>query len=140
MAGELLGLGKALADQLIRVADRGPEVVATYQKRLVDRIQSMVQGQGVTIEPKDLICEVAIFAERSDISEEIVRLRAHLVQYVEVIDDPESSGRKLEFVVQEMGREANTIGSKSNDVQVSRCVVEIKGLLERIRELIQNVE
>jgi uncharacterized protein (TIGR00255 family) len=140
MADELLELGRGVADQLTRIADRGPEVVATYQKRLAERVQAMVQSQGVAIEPKDLIREVAIFAERADISEEIVRLRAHLDQYVAVIEEPESSGRKLEFVVQEMGRETNTIGSKANDVEISRCVVEIKGLLERIRELIQNVE
>jgi uncharacterized protein (TIGR00255 family) len=140
MAGELRELGRAAGDQLTRIADRGPDVVASYQKRLTERVQAMVQNHGVAIEPRDLIREVAIFAERADISEEIVRLRAHLDQYVEVIDDPESSGRKLEFVVQEMGRETNTIGSKANDVEISRSVVEIKGLLERIRELIQNVE
>jgi len=83
---------------------------------------------------------VAILAERADITEELVRLRAHLVQFVEVIHEPESAGRKLEFVVQEMGRETNTIGSKANDVEISRGIVEIKGLLEKIRELIQNVE
>jgi uncharacterized protein (TIGR00255 family) len=140
MAEELLGLGRAVAEFLTKVADRGPEVVASYQRRVVERVQALVQGQGVAIEPKDLIREVAIFAERADISEEIVRLRAHLAQYREVIDEPESSGRKLEFVVQEMGRETNTIGSKANDVEISRSVVEIKGLMERIRELIQNVE
>jgi uncharacterized protein (TIGR00255 family) len=140
MAAELLALAKAVGDQLSRVADRGPHVVASYQKRLTDRVQALLQNQGVGVEPKDLIREVAIFAERADIGEEIVRLRAHLAQYHEVIHEPESSGRKLEFVVQEMGRETNTIGSKANDVEISRCVVEIKGLLERIRELIQNVE
>ena len=121
MADELLALGRAIGDHLTRIADRGPEVVASYQKRLTERVQALVQSQGVTIEPKDLIREVAIFAERADITEEIVRLRAHLAQYVEVIDEPESSGRKLEFVVQEMGRETNTIGSKANDVEISRC-------------------
>jgi uncharacterized protein (TIGR00255 family) len=94
----------------------------------------------VTVEPKDLIREVAILSERADISEEIVRLRAHLAQYADVIREPESAGRKLEFVVQEMGRETNTIGSKANDIEISHAVVEIKGLLEKIRELIQNVE
>jgi uncharacterized protein (TIGR00255 family) len=123
-----------------RIAERGPEIVASYQKRLTERVQGLVADQGVTIESKDLIREVAIFAERADIAEETVRLRAHLAQYLEVIDERESSGRKLEFVVQEMGREINTMGSKANDVEVSRAVVEIKGLLERIRELIQNVE
>ncbi len=94
----------------------------------------------VTVEPKDLIREVAIFAERGDVAEEITRLRAHLDQYAEVIAGPESAGRKLEFIVQEMGRETNTIGSKANDVEISRAVFEIKGALERVRELIQNVE
>jgi uncharacterized protein (TIGR00255 family) len=140
MAEELLEHGRVIVDQLARIADRGPEVVGSYQKRLAERVQAMVQAHGVAIEPKDLIREVAIFAERADISEEIVRLRAHLDQYVTVIGEPESSGRKLEFVVQEMGRETNTIGSKANDVEISRSVVEIKGLLERIREMIQNVE
>ncbi len=140
MTTELLHLGKAIATQLGEIADRGPEVVASYQKRLGERVQALIQGQGVTVEPKDLIREVAILAERADITEEIVRLRAHLAQYIDVIHESESSGRKLEFVVQEMGREINTIGSKANDVEISRCVVEIKGLLEKVRELIQNVE
>jgi uncharacterized protein (TIGR00255 family) len=140
MAEELIGLGKSASAHLEKIALRGPEVVATYQKRLYERVQSLLQGQGAPVEAKDLVREVAIFAERADIAEEVVRLRAHFAQYVEVIHEPESSGRKLEFVVQEMGRETNTIGSKANDVEISRGVVEIKGLLEKIRELIQNVE
>jgi len=140
MATELLALGEALKEYLERVATRGPEVVAGFQKRLTDRVQHLIQEQGVTVEAKDLIREVAIFAERADVAEEIVRLRAHFKHYAEVIHEPESSGRKLEFVVQEMGRETNTIGSKANDFEVSRAVVEMKGLLEKIRELIQNVE
>jgi uncharacterized protein (TIGR00255 family) len=140
MAEELLTLGRTIAENLERVADRGPEVVASFQKRLGERVQSLVREQGLVIEAKDLIREVAIYAERADVAEEIVRLRAHLKQYAEVIAEPESAGRKLEFVVQEMGRETNTIGSKANDVEISRAVVEMKGALEKIRELIQNVE
>ncbi len=140
MAAELQSLGQAIDDNLGRIAARGPLVVQMFQKRLTDRIAALVQDQGVTIDPKDLIREVAILADRSDISEEIVRLRAHLVQYQEILDDSESGGRKLEFVVQEMGREVNTIGSKASDVEISRNVFEIKALLEKIRELIQNVE
>jgi uncharacterized protein (TIGR00255 family) len=87
-----------------------------------------------------LIKEVSIFAERSDISEEIVRLRSHLVQFDEIMALPESSGRKLEFLTQEMFREANTIGSKSNDVLIARHVIEMKAAIEKIREMIQNVE
>ncbi|WP_435011637.1 YicC/YloC family endoribonuclease [Tundrisphaera lichenicola] len=140
MAEELLRLGRELSGNLEKVAGRGPEVVSSFQKRLTERVQSLLAGQGVSVEPKDLIREVSIFAERADIAEEVIRLRAHLKQYAEVIGEPESSGRKLEFVVQEMGRETNTIGSKANDVEISRLVVDMKGLLEKIRELIQNVE
>jgi uncharacterized protein (TIGR00255 family) len=140
MAEELRALGQTMSEHLARIAERGPQIVASYHKRLTERVQALVQEQGITIESKDLIRDVAIFAERADVAEEIVRLRAHLAQYTEVIDEPESSGRKLEFVVQEMGRETNTIGSKANDVEISRSIVEIKGLLERVRELIQNVE
>lgn len=140
MGEELKSLGHAIDDHLAGIADRGPIVVQSYQKRLTERIQSLVRDQGVTVDAKDLIREVAILADRSDISEEIVRLRAHLAQYQEIIDEKVSAGRKLEFVVQEMGREVNTIGSKASDVEISRNVVEIKGLLEKIRELVQNVE
>jgi uncharacterized protein (TIGR00255 family) len=140
MARELLALGAAIGDRLECVAARGPEVIASYNDRLAERVQALVKEKGITIEPKDLIREVAILAERADIAEEVVRLRAHLAHFAEVIHEPESAGRKLEFVAQEMGRETNTIGSKANDVSISREVVEIKGLLEKIRELIQNVE
>ena len=140
MAEELLNLGKSIADQLTAIADRGPDVVANYHKRLTERVQALVQKEGITIEARDLVREIGIFSERADISEEVIRLRAHLGQYLDVIHETESSGRKLEFVVQEMGRETNTIGSKANDIEISRGVVEIKGMLEKIRELIQNVE
>jgi uncharacterized protein (TIGR00255 family) len=140
MADELLGFARAIGTQVSRIAARTPEVASGYQARLFDRVQALVQGHGVTLETKDLIREVAILAERADVTEELVRLRAHLAQLVDVIHEPESAGRKLEFVVQEMGRETNTIGSKANDIEISRAVVEIKGLLEKVRELIQNVE
>jgi uncharacterized protein (TIGR00255 family) len=140
MGTELLALSRAIRESLALVADRAPLLVQAYQKRLTERIQSLVQEHGVVVEAKDLIREVAVLADRSDVSEELVRLRAHLDQYDEILAAPESGGRKLEFVVQEMGREVNTVGSKSNDVEISRLVVEIKGALERIRELVQNVE
>ena len=85
MAEELQSLGRSIESSLGRIADRGPLVVQSYQKRLTERIGALVQDQGVTVEPKDLIREVAILADRSDISEEIVRLRAHLVQYQEIL-------------------------------------------------------
>jgi uncharacterized protein (TIGR00255 family) len=140
MSVELQGLAAAITVQLDLIEARGPDVIASYQKRILERVQALVAEQGVTVEPKDVIREVAILVDRSDITEEIVRLRAHLAQFVGTLREPESAGRKLEFVVQEMGRETNTIGSKSNDVPISRHVFEIKGILEKIRELIQNVE
>jgi uncharacterized protein (TIGR00255 family) len=140
MSRELLAMGETIGERLERIAARGPDVIHAYNERLVERVQALVKEKGIAVEPKDLIREVAILAERADIAEEVVRLRAHLNQYREVINEPESAGRKLEFVVQEMGRETNTIGSKANDVAISREVVEIKGVLEKIRELIQNIE
>jgi uncharacterized protein (TIGR00255 family) len=140
MASELIQLGQLVSEHLQTIADRGPEVVRSYHTRIADRVQTLVRDHGVTVDPKDLIREVAILADRSDITEEVIRLRAHLVQFQQTIQDVECAGRKLEFIVQEMGRETNTIGSKANDVEISRGVVEIKGALEKIRELIQNVE
>jgi uncharacterized protein (TIGR00255 family) len=140
MADEFIALAQAVSQELDKIAERGPQTVQFYQKRLCERVQSLVEGLGITIEPRDLAREVAILADRSDISEELVRLRAHVAEFVAIINQAESSGRKLEFVLQEMGREINTIGSKANDVEISRKVVEVKAILERIRELVQNVE
>jgi uncharacterized protein (TIGR00255 family) len=140
MAAELLALGRSIRERLERVAGRAPAVVSGYEARLTERVNSLIERHGVQVEPKDLLREVALYAERADVAEEVTRLRAHLDQYEAVIEGPESAGRKLEFVVQEMGRETNTIGSKASDIEISREVVEMKGALERIRELIQNVE
>ena len=140
MAAELIALARGVNDQLSVIAERGPQVAQNHHKRLAERVSALVKEHGVTVEPKDLIREVAILIDRSDISEEIVRLRAHLTQFFATIDEAESSGRKLEFISQEMGREINTIGSKAGDVEISRSVVEVKALLEKIRELVQNVE
>ena len=140
MADELRASGRTILDHLNVIAERAPLVVQNLQARLCERIQSLVKDAGVTLEPGDVARETAILADRCDISEEIVRLRAHLSQYQEIIDEPQSAGRKLEFVAQEIGREINTIGSKANDVRISRLVVEVKAFLEKIRELVQNVE
>lgn len=142
MQAELLAMGSSISGHLARVADRGPLMIEGYRDRLLERVQGLVSDKGIALQPSDLIREVAIFAERSDIAEEITRLRAHLEQFDQVVRNPneDAAGRKLEFIVQEMGRETNTIGSKSNDVAISREVVEIKGYLEKIRELIQNIE
>jgi uncharacterized protein (TIGR00255 family) len=103
-------------------------------------VRSTLAELDVKIDRTDLIKDVAIFAERSDIAEEVMRLGSHLDQFQEILNEPESAGRKLEFLTQEMFREANTIGSKAGEVEISRHVVEIKAVLEKIRELVQNIE
>jgi uncharacterized protein (TIGR00255 family) len=115
-------------------------VADSYRDRLLERVRALLSELDVEIDRSDLIKEVAIFAERSDIAEEVVRLSSHLEQFQDILNEPESPGRKLEFLTQEMFRETNTIGSKAGDVDISRQVVEIKGILEKIRELVQNVE
>jgi uncharacterized protein (TIGR00255 family) len=140
LAADLAHNGRLVMEALDSVAKRAPEVVQSYQSRLTQRVEQALSELNVTVQPADLLREVALFADRSDISEEIVRLRSHLQQYEAALMLPESSGRKLEFIAQEMGREINTIGSKANDAEISKLVVEIKTALERIREQIQNVE
>jgi uncharacterized protein (TIGR00255 family) len=140
MAQEFLGYRDQLAGHLNRIRDRSGVVVEAYRDRLHERVRSLLAELDIEIDRNDLIREVSIFAERSDIAEEVVRLASHLDQFQAIMGEPESPGRKLEFLTQEMFREANTIGSKASDVEISRQVVEIKGTLEKIRELVQNVE
>lgn len=140
MGVELAALGRGIADLTTVIADRAPEVVLAYQKRLIERVGALLRDQAHAPEPRDVAREVALMADRVDVAEELVRLRAHLIQYQAILDETESAGRKLEFLVQEMGREINTIGSKAADVEISRAVVDAKALLEKIRELVQNVE
>ncbi|HEV3261436.1 MAG TPA: YicC/YloC family endoribonuclease [Gemmataceae bacterium] len=140
MAQEFLQHRDTIAAQLADIRQRAPAVAGSYRDRLLDRVRGLLAELDVEIDRSDLIKEVAIFAERSDIAEEVVRLASHLDQFQEIMNEPESPGRKLEFLTQEMFREANTIGSKAGDVEISRHVVEIKGTLEKIRELVQNVE
>lgn len=140
MAQEFMNLRDAIALQLKGIRDRAPQVSVLFRDRLLERVRKLVAELDIQIDRSDLIKEVSIYAERSDIAEEVVRMASHLDQFQAIISEPESPGRKLEFLTQEMFREANTIGSKASDVDISRHVVEIKGLLEKIRELVQNVE
>jgi uncharacterized protein (TIGR00255 family) len=140
LLADLTANGRVVEQFLDKVAERAPEVSDSYRERLAQRVNKALAELNVTLQPADLIREVSLFVDRSDVSEETVRLRSHLQQYAEALNLSESSGRKLEFIVQEMGREVNTIGSKANDAEISRYVIEIKSALERIREQIQNVE
>jgi uncharacterized protein (TIGR00255 family) len=140
MAQELRAHRDAIAERLEHIRRRIPQIGPAYRDRLLERVRGLLAELDVQIDRSDLIKEVSIFAERSDIAEEVVRLASHLDQFVDIMNEPESPGRKLEFLTQEMFREANTIGSKAGDVDISREVVEIKGTLEKIRELVQNIE
>lgn len=117
---------------------RAPLVLEAYRQRLGQRLREMVKE--MNLDPVRFDQEVAFFAERSDIAEETVRMTSHLAQLEQMIDSDEPTGRKLEFLLQEVHREANTISSKANDQTISQGVVEIKGELEKVREQIQNIE
>lgn len=140
LAADLKSQCQAVAAALDRIAARAPQVAEGYRQRLFDRVSEALSQFKVSIEPADLVREACLFVDRSDISEEIVRLRSHLAQFHATMAAEEGAGRKLEFITQEMGREANTIGSKANDAEISLAVVDVKTALERIREQIQNVE
>ncbi len=140
MAADLAANCKTVAASLDQIERRAPLTVEEYRSRLFDRLKQTLAELDVVLDPADVIKEVSLFADRGDISEEIVRLRSHLEQFQATTELPESSGRKLDFLTQEMLREANTIGSKANDVEIARCVIEIKTAIERIREMIQNIE
>ena len=140
MAQEFLQQRDRIAEHLEKIRQLAPTVATAFRDRLHERVRSLLAEHDVQFDRSDLIKEVSIFAERSDIAEEVTRLASHLEQFRDIMNEPESPGRKLEFLTQEMFREANTIGSKASDVEISRHVVEIKGTLERVRELVQNVE
>ena len=140
MAADLAGNGALIAKELDAIEMRAPLVADSYRARLTERLAKTLADYQITLAAGDLVREISIYAERSDISEEIVRLRSHLEQFGSTLELAESSGRKLEFLTQEMFRETNTIGSKANDVEIARHVIEIKAAIERIREMIQNVE
>lgn len=143
--------GRSLADDLgqhcermrthlAAIGARAPRVVEDYRARLTARVNELIAGSSVKLAEADLLKEVAIYAERSDIAEEISRLGGHLEQFAACIVSREPAGRKLEFISQEMLREANTIGSKANDAEIARHTIEIKSAIDRIKEQVQNAE
>jgi uncharacterized protein (TIGR00255 family) len=133
---------RAIAGRLDLIAKRAPMVVEQYRTRLRDRINTLLAESSTALREEDLIREVAVSAERCDITEEVTRLQGHLDQFSEIIDSEgdEPTGRTLDFLSQEMLREANTIASKCLDVEISREIVEVKGDIDRIKEQVQNVE
>jgi uncharacterized protein (TIGR00255 family) len=123
----------------LSVAERSPQVVFEYQQRLQKRLEELLPG-GTPVDPQRLAQEVALFADRCDITEETQRLSSHIDQFRHALYAEEPVGRKLDFLVQEIGREINTIGSKANDAALTSQVVEAKSELEKIREQVQNIE
>ncbi|MFP4053623.1 MAG: YicC/YloC family endoribonuclease [Phycisphaerae bacterium] len=122
------------------IAQRAPRVVDDYHEKLRLRVEELARQAKLNLDPDALSREVALFADRSDIAEEINRLTGHVDQFRESTDSPEPAGRKLDFIAQEMLREANTIASKANDAEIGRLVVEIKTAIDRIKEQVQNAE
>jgi uncharacterized protein (TIGR00255 family) len=137
---DLLRNIKQIADHLTAVKERAPLVIDDYHKRLVQRVNQLMSKAELKVNETDLIREVAVFAERADISEEIQRLRSHLEAFEHACGAPEHAGRKLDFITQEMLREANTIASKANDSAIATRIVDIKGAIDRLKEQVQNAE
>lgn len=129
---------QAFHDRIEAIAQRAPSVVEAYRNRLTERLQEW--HETVTLNEERLHTEVALMAERSDITEELVRARSHVEAFRTTCNEGGAVGRKLDFLLQEMHREVTTIGSKASDVQISRHVVDIKAELEKIREQVQNIE
>ncbi|HHT42026.1 MAG TPA: YicC family protein [Firmicutes bacterium] len=127
-----------LAELRAQVAQIAPQVVEDYRQRLAERLGELLQG--TTLTEERFLGEVALFADRCSIDEELVRLESHIQQFKELLHSTQPVGRKLDFLIQEMNREVNTIGSKGNNVHIAGLVVELKSELEKIREQIQNIE
>ena len=135
---DLLARLDAVEKSVGAVMNQSPVSVDEYRKRLIERIAELTQG--MTVDPQRIAQEVAFFAERCDVAEELTRLGSHLEQFRSLCAAPEPAGRKLDFLVQEMHREVNTTGSKSASASITGLVVQLKAELERVREQVQNVE
>ena len=138
LAKDLISHLDAIRTAKSTVAERAPELAANAFGRMKGRIEALLQAE--IPDPARLQQELALYADRSDISEELVRLESHMLQFDQTLRSKESVGKTLEFLLQEMGREVNTIGSKANDADIAALVVRMKAELEKLREQVQNVE
>lgn len=129
-----------IGEHLKEIQTRAPFVIDDYHKKLANRVSLLLAKAELDVNKVDLLKEIAVFAERADISEEIQRLTSHLAAFDNACRRDEHAGRKLDFITQEMLREANTIASKANDAQIATHIVEIKGAIDRLKEQVQNVE
>lgn len=128
----------ALRAQVAAVAARAPQVAPAYREQLLKRLRDA--GLELNVDDERVLKEIAIFADRCDVSEELTRLRSHFEQFAALLRSDAEIGRKAEFLLQEISREVHTVGSKANDLEISRAVMELKNELERVREQIANVE
>jgi len=140
LKADLMKYCSAIKEDIEKIRTRSNVVVKEYAKRLKKRANELLAEAKLKLDQETLAREVAIFADRSDISEEIARLDSHLQQFDEICRANDQAGRRLDFISQEMLREANTIASKASDVEITRCVLDIKCQVDRIKEQVQNVE
>jgi len=138
MKEDVLSRCNTILDCVSFVEERSPQTVKEYNDKLVARVHELLGD--VSLDEGRILQEVAVFADKVAVAEETVRLRSHIEQLHSFLESKEAVGRKMDFLVQEMNREANTIGSKANDVEIARRVVDIKAEIEKIREQIQNIE
>ncbi len=140
LAADLNKCCRAIEQNLDKIRGRADVVIQEYADKLAKRVDKLLARAELKLDEETLAREVAVFADRSDISEEISRLDSHVKQFEQCCRANDQAGRKLDFISQEMLREANTIASKSSDIEITRCVVDVKCQIERIKEQVQNVE
>jgi len=140
LAEDLIMRGKLIRDLTAKIKERSPKMVQEYTEKLRERIKELVGGN-VAVPEDRILMEAAIFADKCSITEELVRLDSHIIQMENIITKSnQPDGKKLDFLVQEMNREANTIGSKSNDIEITSYMLDIKAEVEKIREQVQNIQ
>ncbi|WP_312355053.1 YicC/YloC family endoribonuclease [Aminipila sp.] len=140
LAEDLIMRGGLIRDLVRKIEVRSPKVTVAYTEKLKERIKELI-GNNVAIPEDRILVEAAIFADKCSITEELVRLDSHITQLSSIITKSnQPDGKKLDFLVQEMNREANTIGSKANDIEITNMMLEIKSEIEKIREQVQNIE
>ena len=140
LAEDLTMRGRKIAEMVAEIEELTEDLPKDYASRLEDRMKDILDGRA-EVEPERIATEAAIFADKSDITEELTRLRSHTDQLADIIAEAsEPSGKKLDFLSQEMNREANTIASKANDMNITATVLDVKSEIEKIREQVQNIE
>ena len=140
MKADILSRANTILSIVGEIEDRSPQTVAEYEERLLERINQTLEDYEVEIDEQRVLTEVAVFSDKVAVAEETVRLRSHFAQLEKFLEYDEPVGRKIDFIIQEMNREANTIGSKVQDAVLAHKVVDIKSEIEKIREQVQNIE